>query len=334
MTTRSKPKVSVSMATRNYGLYIEEAIQSVLQQNDPDWELIIVDDDSNDDTPKRIYPYLRDARIRYFRSSRLGVSRAKNLAIHLAKADRIAFLDADDRWLPDKLEKQNRLLDQQPNIAMVFTDRYLIDPEGKRLQRLVPDRQIADRYSFEQILIQNPICFSSVMIRRSILEHLGGFCPDLEKAVDYELWLRLARYYDIVCLEESLVEYRTGHANLSARVDDRLLIVLSVLRKSLTLWGNRRWVDRDIENRAWSSTYRSLGFALREKSPYRALSHYLQAWRYDFNHCLTLRSLLALAWVQCRSYTWYYLTKAIQRLPKPVKNYLPSKFTKQAVVYT
>ena len=98
--------VSVVMAAKNYARFLPAAVESVLAQTFTDWELLIIDDGSTDDTPDAVRPFLADRRVRYVRSDRLGQSRAKNLGIRLSRGEFVAFLDADDAWLPTKLEKQ------------------------------------------------------------------------------------------------------------------------------------------------------------------------------------------------------------------------------------
>src|SRR5262249_1079361 len=100
------PAVSVVIATHNYARYLRAAVASALPQTFRDLEVMVVDDGSTDDTPAVTAPYLRDARVRYYRMERLGQPRAKNRGIQLAQAPLIAFLDADDVWLPTKLDRQ------------------------------------------------------------------------------------------------------------------------------------------------------------------------------------------------------------------------------------
>ena len=108
------PRVSVVMAAKNYARFLPAAVESVLAQTFADWELLIIDDGSTDDTPEAVRPFLADPRVRYFRSDRLGQPRAKNLGIGLSRGEFVAFLDADDAWLPTKLEKQLALFARRP----------------------------------------------------------------------------------------------------------------------------------------------------------------------------------------------------------------------------
>ena len=106
MTAYPSPLVSVVMAAKNYARFVPLAIGSVLRQTVTDWELVIVDDGSTDDTASAVQPYLADRRIRYVQSDQLGQSRAKNLGARLSRGAFIAYLDADDAWLPTKLAKR------------------------------------------------------------------------------------------------------------------------------------------------------------------------------------------------------------------------------------
>ena len=127
------PTVSVVMAAKNYAAFLPEAIDSLLAQTFPDWELVIVDDGSTDATPAVVRPYLADSRIRYFRSDVLGQSRAKNLGIGFSRGEFIAFLDADDAWFPTKLAEQVELLRASPTVGVTYTQRELIDETGRSL---------------------------------------------------------------------------------------------------------------------------------------------------------------------------------------------------------
>jgi len=124
------PRVSIVMAAKNYARFLPVAVESVLAQTFADWELLIIDDGSTDRTPDVVRPFLADHRVRYSRADRLGQSRAKNLGIRLARGEFVAFLDADDAWLPTKLEKQLALFANRPEVGVVFCRRMLIDEIG------------------------------------------------------------------------------------------------------------------------------------------------------------------------------------------------------------
>src|SRR4026209_198594 len=124
-----RPAVSVVIASRNYGRFLAGAIKSVRNQTWTDWELLIIDDGSTDNTCDVVAPFLTDNRIHSHRTDGLGQSRAKNLGIQLSQAPLIAFLDGDDEWLPEKLERQLPLF-SDANIGVVYGRRLLMDEAG------------------------------------------------------------------------------------------------------------------------------------------------------------------------------------------------------------
>src|SRR5206468_13114174 len=132
------PAVSVVIATHNYGRYLSSALDSALGQTFRDTEIVVVDDGSTDDTPAVVQPYLRDPRVAYHRTERQGQPRAKNLGISLSHAPLIAFLDADDIWLPAKLERQLPLFAADQEVAVVYSRRLMIDAEGWELEYTQP----------------------------------------------------------------------------------------------------------------------------------------------------------------------------------------------------
>jgi glycosyltransferase involved in cell wall biosynthesis len=272
------PAISVIIATRNYGQYLADAIASVLAQTFSDFELLIIDDGSTDDTAEVVRPFLRDSRVRYIPSNALGLSRAKNLSWQLARANLLAFLDADDSWLPAKLAKQLDLFRRNPQLGVVCTRRELMSPEGRPLptrQQPLPRGNI-----FRSLLRQNLLCFSSVMIDRRVMEYVGGFDKGIDLAVDYDLWLRAANDFEFDFVDEVLVRYRTGHPNLSSRIKDRISTVFSLLRRNLYRWGKGRRLSRADYAEAWGSTCRTMSFARRD-SLWKALAWNWRAWRFD-----------------------------------------------------
>src|SRR5262245_43125115 len=127
------PRVSVVMANFNYARYLRAAIDSVLNQTLRDLELIVVDDGSTDDSRSIIESYLADSRVRFAPVNHLGQPGAKNTGIELARAPLIAFLDADDIWHLDKLEKQVALFDRDSTLGVVYSRRVLIDEKDNEL---------------------------------------------------------------------------------------------------------------------------------------------------------------------------------------------------------
>jgi glycosyltransferase involved in cell wall biosynthesis len=283
------PAVSVVVATRNYGRYLPAALGSVLGQTWADLEAVVIDDGSTDDTPAAVRPFLTDQRVRYHCTDGLGQSRAKNLGIQLARAPLVAFLDGDDEWLPTKLERQLTLF---PNsaVGVAYTRRMLMDTDGNDLR--TPSGMFARGRVYDALLAQNFVCFSSVVVRREVFEAVGLFDPTLPLAIDYDLWLRVARHFEFDYVDEALVRYRTGHANLSSRVAERIAAVLSILRRSLVRRGNRDVADPAAQAGAWASTCRTMGYVVREREPRAAATWYARAARHDGRWSESVKSVL------------------------------------------
>lgn len=262
------PVVSVVMAAKNYARFLPEAIESVRSQTFTDWELVIVDDGSTDDTPAAVKPYLADPRMKYVRSDRLGQSRAKNLGLRLSRGAFIAFLDADDAWMPTKLEKQVAAF--RPEVGVVFCGRELMDESGTAIPRPPAPPPPTGRV-LDAMFVQNFVCFSSAMVRRSVFDHVGAFDPGLALAIDYDLWLRVARHYEFAYVPEPLVRYRTGHGNLSQKLADRVATAFSIMHR------HRGAIAPAAVAEGYASTARTMGWVLRSAEPGTALAWYARA---------------------------------------------------------
>src|SRR5262249_10206580 len=149
-------------------------IDSVLAQTFQDFEIIIVDDGSTDETPYIIRPYLNDARLHYLRTEHLGQPAAKNAGIRQCRGEFVAFLDADDLWLPTKLEKQVALFRSDPDLGVVHTRIQPINSSGQRLM-IHEERPLYRGWVLERIFHRPFICFSSSMIPRTVLDDVGSF---------------------------------------------------------------------------------------------------------------------------------------------------------------
>ncbi len=283
------PAVSVVIATRNYGKYLAGAIRSVLEQTWTDLELIVIDDGSTDDTPRVVREFNGDLRMRYIRVDGLGQSRAKNLGILLSASDLIAFLDGDDEWLPTKLERQLPLF-VDADVGVVYSHRVTMDECGHDFERATSP--LVRGRIYDDLLRANPICFSSVIVRRYALEAIGMFDPNLSLAIDYDLWLRVARHVEFDFVDTPLVRYRTGHANLSRQITERIASVLSILSRSLLVRGNANIADKSAQAEAWGSTCRTMGYVLRSENAVRAAAWYWRAARHDRKWFASLKSIL------------------------------------------
>jgi glycosyltransferase involved in cell wall biosynthesis len=277
------PLVSVVMAAKDYGRYIATAIDSVRAQSFAEWELIVVDDGSRDRTPAIVAPYLDDPRIRYLRADRLGQSRAKNLGIALSRGDFVAFLDADDVWEPDKLSRQLPLF--RHDVDVVYSRRTLIDDAG--LSRPAPAATLVRGDLRETLFVANPICFSSAVVRRTLFDRVGRFDDSIDLAIDYDFWLRAATVANFDYVDATLVQYRTGHANLSRQLDDRVPIACSIMERAAA----RGRASPAAVAEGFASTCRTLAYVLRRTKPRESLAWGVRALGWPHRRLLSLKTL-------------------------------------------
>ncbi len=202
-----KTQVSVIIPTYNRGWTIGEAVDSVLAQDYRDFELIIVDDGSTDNTSEVLDAYR--GTIKIFRQTNKGVSAARNRGIAEASGKFIAFLDSDDLWLPQKLSRQVEFFNTTPDALICQTEEVWIrsgvrvNPK-KRHQK--PSGMI-----FEPSLALCLVSPSAVMIRRSLLEIVGNFDETLPACEDYDLWLRITCRFPVYRIDTPLIIKRGGH---------------------------------------------------------------------------------------------------------------------------
>jgi glycosyltransferase involved in cell wall biosynthesis len=261
------------MANYNYSRYLSGAVESVLRQSFGDLELIVVDDGSTDDSLTVLQPFLADPRVRLISLSRSGQPKAKNAGIAATRGEFIAFLDADDEWLPQKLERQLPLF-ANPDVGVVYCRRTLMDETGCDKPYRQPAMFRGDVLG--AMFRQNFVCFSSAVVRRTAFEECGVFDESIPLAIDYDLWLRVAARFAFDYFDEPLARYRTGHANLSRRVVERLNIALSIMRRFTARPESSR-LRRSLIRRCFAETYCSIALARRAESRSAALGWYARA---------------------------------------------------------
>ena len=207
------PKVDVIIPVFNRERFITQTLESVLGQTYRNLEIVVVDDGSTDKSSEKIQPYLRHRNVKYLYQNNQGPALARNVGIRASCGDLIAFLDSDDIWLPNKLEKQIQFLARNPAIPLVHTGRMDIDAFGNRKQ---PSRSMdAQGYCFRDLFIANRIILSTVVVTRSCLNVTGAFNKEFRGCEDYDLWLRIARNHPIGYIDEVLALYRFHDSNLS-----------------------------------------------------------------------------------------------------------------------
>ncbi|MDB5756705.1 MAG: hypothetical protein JWR56_3133 [Massilia sp.] len=200
------PLVSVVIPSYNRGYCIGACIESVLAQTLGDFEIIVVDDASGDDTRERVGA-IGDPRIAYLAlASNQGGAVARNTGIRRARGEFVAFLDSDDRWLPDKLERQiDGLRRLGPRCGLSYTWLACVDDAGVETLRIHPE---IDGDCFQQMLVSNFIgSFSNLVVRRDLLLAAGGLDEAFRSCQDWDLLIRLCRHSAVHCEREYLVRY-------------------------------------------------------------------------------------------------------------------------------
>ena len=203
----AKTQVSVIIPTYNRGWTIGEAVDSVLAQDYRDFELIVVDDGSTDNTPQVLDAY-RGA-IKVFRQENKGVSAARNRGISEASGRFIAFLDSDDLWLPQKLSRQVEFFNTTPDALICQTEEVWIR-SGVRVNPKKRHKKPSGMI-FEPSLALCLVSPSAVMILRSLLEIVGNFDEALPACEDYDLWLRISCRFPVYHINTPLIIKRGGH---------------------------------------------------------------------------------------------------------------------------
>jgi len=213
-----KPKVSVLMPVYNGDKFLRHAIESVLTQTFSDFELIIIDDASSDNSAAIIKSY-SDSRIKYFRNEvNSGIVKTLNRGLQLAEGVYIARMDADDICMADRLSKQVALLDEHSDIGICGADCQLINDKGAVIGKNICPTD-PEEWRIE-LMFRTPVAHPLVMIRRSVLIECGGYREGMEPAEDYDLWIRVSKLCKGANIPEYLLKYRMHDANYSSKKRD------------------------------------------------------------------------------------------------------------------
>jgi glycosyltransferase involved in cell wall biosynthesis len=269
-------KVSVVIPSYNYGHFIRDAIDSVLQQTRPADEILIVDDGSTDNTREVVESY--GPRVTWRGKPNAGLSAARNSGIEWAKHPLIAFLDADDRFLPEMLERSVRAFEEfGEDLVLVAAQRRLMDASGRPIAvknlGTPPDREWAARD-----IVMRTRFSPAVMVRRSAFEKVGNFDESLTASEDRDMWIRLGCVGRILHLGATLVEIRRHGTNMSKNSDRQSANMRRVLAKARTLnidTGGDPFFWRKVE-----AVYQFENAMMQHRSQcqWRALKHLLRSW--------------------------------------------------------
>lgn len=289
------PRVSVIITTYNRATLLVEAVESVLAQSYRDFELIVADDGSTDDTAVRMAQF--GQRVRYLDLPHSGKPEvARNRAVEQARASFLAFLDDDDLWREEKLVRQMDALLRDKTLGYAYCDCRFLEADGSLSAPLLRAADKDSEAVFENLLQGCFVHPSTVVMQRSLFKSVGPFDESFLCQGDYLLWLRAAQVAPVVCVPEPLVTLRRSHAGLSTQRQllnvENAILVLERLRRQQRL----TWKQRLLSRRTLARWYATLG--LRRESALAA--------RTDLIHSIGLNPLQLAAW------------KALVRSPRQV----------------
>ena len=276
------PLVSVIIPVYNQAGYVSRAVQSVLDQTLTEFELIIVDDGSTDNTPQVLAGFT-DPRIRIIRQPNAGLSAARNRGLKESTAALVTFLDSDDYFLPTKLEIMCGYLNGHPDVGMVAGQFIYIDDDGNTLGQPAPAQT---PLKLPELLLENPICVSGIVLRANWLEHVGTFDENLRACEDWDLWLRLAAAgCSMAWIDQPVVAYRIHPGQMTQQS--------SRMRKAILAMFDKFFSRPDLPEPIRACRDRAIAAGLVHASAYAYLSNECRQGAADLAEALRLDPSLA-----------------------------------------
>lgn len=280
------PLVSVIIATYNRANYLPLAIESVLNQTYKNLELHIIDDGSTDNTTQVVSQYLSDSRLNYYKQTNAGQGAATNRGIRLSKGEYMAFLDADDLWILQKLELQVNAIQSKKDVGVLYSPCFVINGDGNIISR--SRDPVHQGVVTGPLLIENFVPFGTVLVKRECFDELGLF-REIVTGLDYDLWLRFSTRYRFGYISTPTLYYRVWPGQVTTNSIRVYENGIRIMQKFLQEFPGV--VDKKTENEAWAHTYVGYGECLlkagqRKWLPlnlyFRALHYkpcYLPAWK-------------------------------------------------------
>lgn len=278
MSTNIEPLVSVIVPTYNRADYLIEAVESVCNQTYNNWELLIVDDGSTDNTVDVLVEYLKDDRIHYWHQDNQGQSVARQKALDNATGEYVAFLDSDNLWFPERLQLGVTELSKDSDIAVAYGDVTTIDENGNETSR-TNMRRYSGRIA-AQLLRDNFVTMNTSLVRRSAIDRVGGMRPTVRRADDYDLWLRMSALFKFIYIPEYMAEYRVMDDQISSNKDGRFSSNREIIENFHKEYPDA--VSFGEKRRAWSSFFtRKAGYEASMKRYKSGLTDvFIALWQY------------------------------------------------------
>lgn len=283
------PEVSIIMPLYNCESFISETIDSILGQTYKDFEIITIDDGSTDDTYKLVTTKYGEW-VKCVQQKNSGLSCARNTGLSLARGRYIAFIDHDDKWLPNKLETQLSIFKDKPDVGLVFSDAYIVDKYGRRINNFFKITRPYRGMVFKKLLKENFIPILTVAVKRDIFNKIGFFSSRYKIAEDWDMFLRISQQYPVDYIDSRLAEYRIHSLSFSKNRELVFQECLDVLGRYLKATDNS---TRKILKKSISVHKSGLGsIYLKTKENSQARKYFLESIK---DYPINLKSYIGLA---------------------------------------
>jgi len=261
------PLVSVIVPCYNVAPFVAETTRSVLAQTYQNWELILIDDGSKDNTAEIVQPFLDDSRIQFHVQKNSGVSAARNNGIAFAQGDFIAFLDSDDVWLPEKLHRQLEIFQKYPDVGVCGAGYIAINADGQPTSKAIDNKDFHGQASAPLVSSALSIPLSSGIVRKEICKQIKSDQGHLfdesitSLSEDFDFWLRCSAYIPFYKIGEPLFLYRVWEGNATSVIWlKRQETVLNIIVPSFfNLYGGSKYVQRKHVQQLRSVFYHERG---------------------------------------------------------------------------
>ena len=291
--TISSPLVSVILPTYNCARFLPEAIESILLQTYNSYEIIVIDDGSTDNTKEILHPFMQ--RIRYIGlEENKGLPTTRNIGIQSARGEYIAFIDADDLWLPEKLETVVTYFDDHPEVSMVYSRHLNIDEHGhisgESAKKSLPSGNVFIRLFSEQ----NFILTSTAVVQKKVFETTGMFDESFYNCQDWDMWLRISFYFKVAGINKLLVKYRHNPHSLSKNRDNVLRYQKLVIDKTYQAFkDSKNGISEKLYKKRLALHYAKVGrYHLKNGNKVQARESFRSAIKYDPWNIRTIRYYL------------------------------------------
>ena len=278
------PRVSIIIPTYNRAEMIVECLESVFTQTFTDYEVIVVDDGSTDNTEEVLNSYLD--RLIYIKQENMGNAGARNKGIERASGEIIAFNDSDDLWLSDKLERQLKYLDEHPDVDMVCGNGIFFGSSKVEGGKVISDKRAIplerEGVTLPSIFMKSTLRTPTMVARRKVIEAVGGFDPEFKVCVDLDFAFRVLTKFKVAFMNEPLFKLRKHDGHVGGDSERRTLFNIKAIEKLLREYPEARMlIGEKLINRRLAYRYYRLGKITQKKGRKKeALSAYKKSLSY------------------------------------------------------